>query len=146
MKKQLPMLALVCLSSMLGATRATAQRCSTCVGEDTMPRLHVLPALGLHVGTPQKASVALGVVVGEDWQQYVSHGFGSFGSGYGIIATALRTWRDPWVAKDNATYVGGEVLIWPIVFVGPRIGVFRRTTGNTSNGRWFVSLDLGIGL
>jgi hypothetical protein len=110
-------------------------------------------------------------VVGEDWQQnghdhsrnvalfaepglsagrasvaYVSHGFGSFGSGYGIIATALRTWRDPWVAKDNATYVGGEVLIWPIVFVGPRMGVFRRTTGNTSNGRWFVSLDLGIGL
>jgi hypothetical protein len=148
-----------------------AQRCATCAPEDTTRRTHILPALGIHVGTPQKASVALGVVVGEDWQEnahdhsrniaifaepglsggrasiaYVDHGYGSFGSGFGIAGTALRTWKDPWGAKDNATYAGGELILWPIVFIGPRIGVFRSIAGNVGSKKWFVSIDFGIGL
>ena len=107
---------------------AGAQRCATCAPEDTTRRTHISPALGVHFGTPQKASLALGVVVGEDWQKdahdhsrkvaifaepglgggrasvaYVDHGYGSFGSGFGLAGTVLRTWKDPWGAKENAT-------------------------------------------
>src|SRR4051794_34017331 len=114
------------------AGTAHAQRCRGCAGEDTVPRVHLLPALGIHVGIPQKASAAVGVVVREDWQRnardhsrslalfvepgisagraslaYVDHGFGSFGSGFGVAATALRTWKQPWQVEPNMTYAGG---------------------------------------
>lgn len=138
-------------------------------GEDTVPRLRFIPALGLHAGTPQKLSAAIGVGLGVEWQKsgrdhsrnvalfaepglsagraslaYVDNG--RFGSGFGIAATALRTWKEPWTVKPNVTYVGGDVLVWPIVFMGPRIGVFRRIAGDPASKKWFVSLDLGIGL
>src|SRR5262245_17748159 len=95
-------------------------------GEDTVPRTHVFPALGVHVGTPQKASVALGVVLGEDWQKdgrdharnvalfaepgfgagraslaYVDHGYGRFGSGFGRAASVSRTWKDRWTVSQT---------------------------------------------
>ena len=38
-----------------------AQRCATCT-PDSPRRIHLGPALGLHVGTPQKASAALGLL------------------------------------------------------------------------------------
>ncbi len=158
------------LASLLvvAALPARAQR----TAEDTVPRTHILPALGVHIGTPQKISAALGVVLGEDWQAngrdhsrnvalfaepglgagraslaFVEHGYGSFGSGYGIAATVLRTWKSPWQLDANQTYVGGEAILWPIVFVGPRIGLLKRVAG-PENGphKWFVTLDFGFGL
>ena len=150
---------------------AGAQGCVTCTPEDTVRRFHVGPALGLHVGTPQKASFALGIVVGETWQKdardhsrniaifaepglsagrasiaYLDKGFGNFGSGFGIAGTVLRTWKEPWTVKPNMTYAGGEVILWPIVFIGPRVGLFRSIAGTATNKKWFVSLDFGIGL
>jgi hypothetical protein len=147
-----------------------AQACQGC-SQDTTARLHVAPALGLRFGEPQKASFAAGLLVGVDWQgthhdhsrngtiflepglsagrasiAYVDHGYGSFGSGYGIAATLLRTWEDPWAAKENSTYVGGEVILWPIVFVGPRVGLFRSISGEAKSGKWLFSIDFGIGL
>lgn len=138
--------------------------------EDTLPRSHIVPAFGVRVGTPQKASVALGVLLGEDWQKngrehsrnvalfaepglgagrasvaYVEHGYGGFGSGYAVGATVLRTWKDPWTVKPNLTYVGGEVILWPIVFIGPRIGLLR-AINTSSDKRWLVTFDFGIGL
>jgi hypothetical protein len=152
---------------------ASAQRCRSCVAEDTVPRTHVVPGFGFRVGAPQKASIAAGIVVGEDWQTnghdhsrnvglfaepglaggraslaYIDHGYGSFGSGFGVAASVLRTWDDPWWAKQNVTYAGGEVILWPIVFIGPRIGVFR-AVGATGAGlakRWLVTFDFGFGL
>jgi hypothetical protein len=139
-------------------------------GEDTIPRTHVFPALGIHVGTPQKVSAALGVVVGEEWQKngrdhsrnialfaepglsagraslaYMDHGYGGFGSGYGVAATFLRTWKEPWTVKPNQSYVGADLILWPVLFVGPRVGFFRRVSGPSSSDRWFVSFDVGIG-
>lgn len=150
---------------------ARAQRCRGCQGEDTVARMHIWPAVGIHAGIPQKASAALGVLVGADWQRngrdhsrnvalfaepglaagraslaYVEGGYGHFGSGFGVAATLLRTWKDPLTAKPNMSYVGGEVLLWPIVFIGPRVGLFHTVSGTETNKRWFVSLDLGIGL
>ena len=152
---------------VLSAHPAHAQRAP----EDTMPHGHVWPALGLHVGAPQKASAALGVILGDEWQKnghehsrnlalfaepglsagratlaYVDHGFGSFGSGFGIGASVLRTWRDPWGVQENVTYAGGDVILWPILFIGPRVGVFRGISGVDRAKRWVVTLDFGIGL
>jgi hypothetical protein len=151
----------------LAAAPLSAQR----AGEDTVPRAHIVPALGLRVGTPQKISAAVGVLLGEEWQKngrdhsrnvalfaepglgagraslaYVDHGYGSFGSGYGIAATVLRTWKDPWQLRPNVSYVGAEAILWPIVLTGPRIGVFRRVSGAPDTKRWFVSIDFGFGL
>jgi len=151
-------------------TGAHAQ-CRGCAPEDTVPRSHVAPALGVHFGSPQKASAALGIVMGEDWQKngkdhsrifalyaepglgagraslaFLDYGHGNFGSGVGIAATALRTWKDPWMVKPNMSYAGIEILLWPIVFVGPRIGMFHSISGTETNKRWFMSLDFGIGL
>jgi hypothetical protein len=159
-------------AASLGLTAtAAAQRCQGCTPQDTTTHLHIAPALGLRFGTPQKASAAVGLLVGVDWQKdqrdhsrngtifvepglsagrasiaYVDHGYGSFGSGFGIAATALRTWDDPWGAKQNASYVGGEVILWPIVFVGPRLGLFRSVSGDVGSKKWFFSFDFGIGL
>jgi hypothetical protein len=138
-------------------------------GEDTIPRTHIFPALGIHVGAPQKASVAVGVVLGEDWQKggrdharnvalfaepglgagraslaYVDHGYGAFGSGFGVAATVIRTWKQPWMVETNQTFFGGDLILWPIVFVGPRIGLFRRV-GTAAPDKWFVAFDFGIG-
>jgi len=162
-------LATLILSALAG--RANAQRCRGCaISEDTIVRAHFAPALGFHFGSPQKASAALGVVLRESWQRngadhsrlfaffaepgvsagraslaFLDYGHGNFGSGVGIAATALRTWNDPWSANENMTYGGVEVLLWPIVFVGPRIGMFRSMSGTTSKP-WFMSFDFGIGL
>jgi hypothetical protein len=164
MVKQALVLLLAPLISLAG------QRSSGSVAEDTVPRSHVFPALGIHVGEPEKASVAVGTVLGEDWQQdghdhsrhvalfaepgldagrasvaYVRHGYGSFGSGFAVAGTVMRTWKEPWVFKPNVTYVGGEVLLWPVLFAGPRIGLFRSVAGNPTDRRWFGSIDIGIG-
>jgi hypothetical protein len=156
---------LVLCAALLIPGAAHAQR-----GEDTVPRKHILPAFGIHVGTPQKASFAVGVVLGEDWQKngrdhsrnvalfaepglaagraslaYVDHGYGSFGSGFGVAATILRTWKEPWGVEKNMSYVGGDLILWPIVFVGPRIGLFRSVGSSSLSDKWFVSFDFGIG-
>jgi hypothetical protein len=139
--------------------------------EDTLPRSHVVPAFGIRVGAPQKASAALGFLVGEEWQKngrehsrnaavflepglgagrasvaYVENGYGSFGSGFAVAATVLRSWGEPWTVKPHITYAGGEVILWPILFVGPRIGLLRGTKGTMNDKRWLLSFDLGIGL
>jgi hypothetical protein len=44
------------------------------------------------------------------------------------------------------SYAGGEVLLWPIVFIGPRIGLFHSVSGTETDKKWFVALDLGIGM
>ncbi|HEY4307138.1 MAG TPA: hypothetical protein VGM82_21895 [Gemmatimonadaceae bacterium] len=160
---------IVAIASLLiaSATTAHAQRAR----EDSTTRFHILPALGLQVGTPQKVSAALGVVLGEDFVldghdhsrnvalfaepglgagraslAYVSHGYGSFGSGFGVAATAMRTWKDPWQLDPNQTYVGGEILVWPILFVGPRVGLFRNVSSVETSQHWFWSFSFGIGL
>lgn len=156
---------IVCLIADAATARAQGMR------TDSTTRFHVLPALGVQIGAPQRASAALGIVVGEDFVRegrdhsrnvalfaepgidagraslaYVSHGYGSFGSGFGIAATALRTWNEPWELDPNQTYVGGEVLFWPILFVGPRVGLLRNVSSVETSRHWFWSFSFGIGL
>ena len=133
-------------------------------------RFRVMPGFGLRAGTPQKVSAAVGVVLGNEWRSdgrdrsrnvavFVEPGlaagrgsvalvseFGNLGSGGGIAASVLRTWKDPLAPlTTNRTYVGADVFIWPVFFLGPRVGFFRPVTGPSKKG-WFVVVDFGIGL
>lgn len=163
--------ALAAVAVCVGARAAAAQRCASCAAPDSGAHTRLFPALGLHVGAPQKVSAALGVLVGHESHtgrrdrsqnvavfvepglaagrasaMYVANGFGSFGSGFGIGPSVLRTWDDPWQAKPNRTYVGGDLVLWPVVFIGPRIGLFHLTSGGSLEKRWLLTFDVGIGL
>src|SRR3954469_10189102 len=153
---------LVC-AALPAAVRAQ-NRCPSCL-DSVSGEWHMLPALGLRAGIPQKASAALGLVTGKNYRErghsedvalYVEpglsagraslgyiNGAGNMGSGLGVAATVLRTWKDPINMPTNATYVGGEVWAWPAFFIGPRIGGFRKITG-TSRG-WYFTADFGFG-
>lgn len=148
------------------SARAEAQnRCPSCV-DSVSGQWHMLPALGLRAGIPQKVSGAIGLVTGKNYRDrghtedvalyvepglgagrasigYIS-GFGNMGSGYGVAGTVMRTWKDPINLKTNETYVGAEAWVWPIFFSGPRVGVFRRVTGLRRG--WFITADFGFGL
>jgi hypothetical protein len=152
------------------AQATTPCRGAECSQDTTRTKSHVFPALGLRVGTPQKGSVAIGVVAGVDWQKggtdysrdvalfvepglgasrasvsYIN-GIGNMGSGFGLAATVLRTAGGPWTFRPNTTYVGGELFVWPLFLAGPRVGLFRRVSGDAMIGRWFFAADFGIGL
>jgi hypothetical protein len=154
---------IVCV--MLPAVARAQNRCPSCM-DSVSGQWHMLPALGLRAGIPQKASAAVGIVAGKNYNEkghtedlalYVEPGFsagraslgyitgfGNMGSGFGFAATAMRTWKDPIKLPTNATYVGGELWVWPVFFSGPRVGVFRKITG-ASHG-WFFTADFGFGL
>jgi hypothetical protein len=151
--------------ALIASTAGAQDRCPSCLDSLT-GNWHMLPALGLRAGTPQKLSTSIGLIAGKNYREnghtedvtvyvepglsagratlgYLS-GFGNMGSGFGLGATALRTWKDPWMLRTNATYVGGEAWLWPAFFTGPRIGVFREVTGNKHG--WFLTADFGFGL
>jgi len=162
-------IALYALSIAFIARRAQGQRCRDCVPEDTTRHGALHPALGLRIGEPQQASVAVGVLAGSRWQANgrdhardvalfvepglsagrVSLGYAAYGRGLGsgaaITATVLRTWRNPWGVRPNVTYAGGELFLWPLVFIGPRVGVFHSISPGNAANRWLFSVDLGIG-
>ena len=161
--------ALYALSAAFIAQHAHAQRCRDCVPEDTTRHAAFHPALGLRIGEPQQASVAVGLLAGSRWLSRgrerardaalfvepglsagrVSVGYAGYGRGMGsgaaITATALRTWRNPWGVKPNVTYLGGELFVWPLVFIGPRVGVFHSVSPGNAANRWLFSFDLGVG-
>ena len=155
----------IAAGAVLAANVGAQNTCASCIDSIT-GQWHMLPAVGLRIGTPQKASAALGLVAGKNYREnghtedatiyvepgvsagratlgYLS-GFGNMGTGFGVGATALRTWKTPWTLRTNTTYVGGEAWLWPIFFSGPRVGLFREITG-TKHG-WFLTADFGFGL
>ena len=164
MRRRTLFVGFVAMFAVAGSARAQ-ERCPSCV-DSVAGKWHMLPALGLRGGIPQKLSAAIGIVAGknyrdnghtEDLAVYVEpglaagratigyhSGFGNMGSGFGLGATALRTWKDPLNLKTNETFFGGELWIWPAFFSGPRVGVFRQMTG-TRHG-WFLTADFGFGL
>ena len=150
--------------------RAVAQATDSTRTATATSRVGVFPALGIHVGEPQKLSAAVGLVIRDEWQSARRdhsravavlvepglaagraaldwvEGFGTLGSGFAIGPSVLRTWDDPWVARANATYAGGELMIWPIFHAGPRLGVYHTTGSDQPGSRWLLSVDAGIGM
>jgi len=164
------------VTSLVIPRSVRAQDCIGCEEDTVPRKTLILPALGARFGVPEKVSGAIGLVAGYEWRSnghlhtrdfalFVEPGVGAsraslvymaarnFGSGVGIGATVLRTMDDTWTHGTNAfafppstTLVGGEVLVWPIFLVGPRIGVFHRLNSVPGAGRWFISADFGFGL
>jgi hypothetical protein len=131
------------------------------------PTPHISPALGVHYGSPLRASLTGGLLV--DMSQHrndglivalevgqqgneVSAGYfrmlGRFGSGFSLRAAALRTAGEPWNATANTTYAGVEAS-WMIAFgVGARVGYLRRAskTSALDPKENLASLSVGIGI
>jgi len=157
---------------VLATSALRAQECEHCnpPGDTTHARVRVLPAIGLRVGSPQKASVAVGVLTRAEWQQHgrdysrniaafvepglsgargsvaYVQGIGNLGSGFGLAASVMRTWKEPWTMPSNGTFVGGELLVFPLFLVGPRVGLFKEVSGGGNLKRWFLTADFGFGL
>lgn len=158
--------------AVLTAATLRGQECDRCnpPGDTTHARVRVVPAIGVRVGAPQKASIAVGVLTRAEWQQHgrdysrnlaafvepglsgarasvaYIQGIGNLGSGFGVAASVLRTWKEPWTLPDNGTYVGGELLVFPLFLVGPRVGLFKEVSGGRDMKRWFFTADFGFGL
>jgi hypothetical protein len=146
---------------LFAAPVTSALRAQASPAEGTRTRLG--PAFGLHVGAPQKVSLALGV---GRWRESTgdkldgvfglvepglgagraSVGYlrsrGNLNTGLAVRASALRTWRDPWSVAPNRTYVGLEASAHMAIF-GVRAGVFRRTTAATDRAVLFT-IDAGL--
>jgi hypothetical protein len=155
----------IAASVALPVIAGAQNRCPSCM-DSVSGEWHMLPALGLRAGIPQKLSAAAGIVAGRNYRErghtedmalyvepglsagrasiaYVS-GFGNMGSGFGVAATGIRTWKDPVNMPTNTTLAGLELWAWPMFFSGPRVGVFRRITGPTHG--WYFAADFGFGL
>jgi hypothetical protein len=133
------------------------------------PGAQVFPFLGARFGTPQRFSLSGGLGVDLDPSNdpdqpsrevllslapglgaerasltYV-YSTGRFGGGIAAGATALRTIDHPWNAPANATYVGVDLAILPIIAIGPRIGLLHRVSRPTNDRTWIWTLDFGFG-
>lgn len=129
------------------------------------PVTGLFPAIGIHYGSPLRASAALGMLVdrvdkGNDGflamleigQQGFGanagyfHLFGSFGSGYSLRAAILRTGDEPWTAAEHTTYVGAQLHGMLIFGVGGRVGFMRRVShaDNTQHDT-IVPVGLSVG-
>ncbi|MEO8337330.1 MAG: hypothetical protein ABI664_20295 [bacterium] len=147
---------------LLAPTAARAQEART-----PEPTPHISPAVGVHYGSPLRASFAGGLLV--DMSQHrndgvivalevgqqgneVSAGYfrmlGRFGSGFSLRLATLRTAGEPWNASPNTTYAGVEAS-WMIAFgVGARVGYLRRAskTSGLDPHENLASLSVGIGI
>jgi hypothetical protein len=155
MHRVLPFLIVLVLVLPAGAR---AQR-----GDSPSPRL--VPAFGVHYGTPMRFSVSAGgaldlsrrgnegvlalVEQGQHGNEF-SAGYyrmlGRFGSGFSVRAAVLRTSGEPWNADPHTTYVGAEAHLMVILGVGGRAGYMRRAS-SVINGTHdnIVTLGLSIG-
>lgn len=130
--------------------------------DDVSPRL--IPAFGVHYGTPMRFSVAVGgaldlsrhgnegalalVEQGQHGNE-LSAGYyrmlGRFGSGFSVRAAVLRTSGEPWNADPHTTYVGAEAHLMVILGVGGRAGFMRRAS-SVRNGSHDSIVTLGVSI
>lgn len=143
---------------------AAAQRADSTSGRERMsPR--VTPGFGLHYGSPMRISGALGVVIDldkksldgilllvEPGQKGIEYSLGylrmigRFGSGISVRASALHTFKEPWEANPQTTYVGGELHWMAVLGVGGRAGLFKRASGTPGSHDTIGTLGFSIGL
>lgn len=154
MRALVPVLAAAML--MLPAA-AGAQR-----GDTPSPRL--VPAFGVHYGTPMRFSVSAGGALdlsergsegvlalieqgqhGNEFSAGYYRMLGRFGSGFSLRAAVLRTSGEPWNADPHTTYVGAEAHLMIVLGVGGRAGFMRRAS-SISNGSRDNIVTLGISI
>lgn len=143
---------------LLAPAGARAQRRDDSQG----PRL--VPAFGVHYGTPMRFSVSAGAAL--DLNEHGNEGvialveqgqhgselsagyyrmLGRFGSGFSLRAAVLRTGSEPWNADPHTTYVGAEAHLMVLLGVGGRAGFMRRAS-QVSNGSRESIVTLGVSI
>ena len=134
-----------------------------------VPAASVFPFLGARFGTPARFSVSGGIGVNLDPAVDANqpsreillalapglgaergsltfvYSPGRFGGGIAGGASVVRTIDHPWNAPANATYVGLDLAVLPIIATGPRVGLLRRVSGATGDHPWIWTLDFGFG-
>lgn len=134
-----------------------------------VPAASVFPFLGARFGTPARFSVSGGIGVNLDPAVDANqpsreilltlapglgaergsltfvYSPGRFGGGFAGGASVVRTIDHPWNAPANATYVGLDLAVLPIIATGPRVGLLRRVSGATGDHPWIWTLDFGFG-
>jgi hypothetical protein len=133
------------------------------------PTARLFPFLGARFGTPQRFSVTGGLGIdldpgaapdqssrevllalapglgAERGSMTFVYSPGRFGGGIAAGASVVRTIDHPWNAPANATYVGVDLAVLPIIAIGPRVGILRRVSGATNDRPWIWTLDFGFG-
>jgi hypothetical protein len=169
----LPAISAVAAALLALAPAPAAVRAQSAVdagaGAAPAPGDRVFPFLGVRAGAPQRLSVTAGIGLNLDPAAdpgrpsreilaAVAPGLGAerasltfvystgrFGGGIAGGATALRTVTHPWNAPANATYVGADIAVLPIIAIGPRLGLLRRVSAPTGDRAWLWTLDFGFG-
>jgi hypothetical protein len=148
-----------CLAMLLGLSCVARAQDSTQVQET-----NVSQAIGLHYGTPLRASLSAGLLIdrnrrqndgtilmleqgfeGSEFSMGYYHMFSWFGSGFSVRGAVLRTGEEPWNASPHTTYVGAEVHTMFAMGVGGRVGFFRRASRSVSNPEDNV-LSMGVSI
>ena len=133
------------------------------------PTARLFPFLGARFGTPQRFSISGGLGLdldpgaapdqssrevllagapglgAERGSLTFVYSPGRFGGGIAGGASVVRTIDHPWNAPANATYVGVDLAVLPIIAIGPRFGVLRRVSGAMNDRPWIWTLDFGFG-
>lgn len=155
-------LALLCPTSLRGQSAIQT-------GAVTARTARVFPFLGARAGVPERLSVSAGLGVDLDPEAdpdqpsrevllalapglgaergsltYV-YSTGRLGSGIAGGVSVVRTVSHPWNAPANATYVGADLALLPIIAIGPRVGLMRRVSRPTDDHPWLWTVDFGFG-
>jgi len=143
---------------------AALPMCALAQGASNTRSSRLLPAFGVHYGTPMRFSISLGgefdldahgnqgvlalVEQGQHGNE-LSAGYyrmlGRFGTGFSLRGAVLRTSGEPWNANPNTTYVGGEAHLQVLLGVGGRVGFMRRAS-KLSTGAHDSIVTLGISI
>jgi hypothetical protein len=127
-------------------------------------RAQVVPMAGLHYDKPTKLSVALAVMRPTDTTQeawvfaaaepgiaggrlsvgYVTWFNEHFWTTTLVRATLLRTWGSPWDAPADVTYLGGELQLNPLFFLGLRAGLFFPAGDDRGGPRRLTTFGVAI--
>ena len=152
-----------CLVPLLAAALLLPCAARAQDSESGSPRL--MPAFGVHYGTPMRFSVSAGgaldpsgrgnqglLAVVEQGQHGTEFSTGyyrmvsRFGSGFSLRAAVLRTSGEPWNANAHTTYVGAEAHLMIILGVGGRAGFMRRASSVVSGSHDnIVTFGISVG-
>ncbi len=138
-------------------------------GAVTARTARVFPFLGARIGVPERLSATTGLGVdldpgaapdqpsrevllalapglgAERGSLTFVYSTGRLGSGVAGGVSVVRTVSHPWSAPANATYVGADVALLPIIAIGPRVGLMRRVSRPTGDRPWIWTVDFGFG-
>jgi hypothetical protein len=62
-----------------------------------------------------------------------------------VVASALRTWGEPWVVAPDQTFVGAEGRLG-FLFVAMGVGAYLRAQGSGAGDRAFAAFNVSVGL